>query len=552
MTVGLRIAFLSICATSLAAGAPVVLAQSSVAGTSAPVEIDGRAIFHVRGIKGASPELRARAISERIIRFASDPYFSTAAITVDETDISSDIVASDNILTSVFDLDVEAAGTSRQEMAAQYAQVLRSAIDQYRHDHSSKNILKGSLFALLSTLALVLILFVLHKAYRKLQSLLPLWAHTKLLPASIKKYHIVGPDQISSVILGAVRFVRLAAVLVLLYFYAGMVFSFFPLTRGFSGQLLDFAIGPLKTMWQGLRAQAPNLFFIWILVLITRYVLKLTQAFFRGIESGAFEIAGFDRDWVGPTSKLVRILLIAFAVTISYPYIPGSGSDAFKGVSIFLGILISFGSSSLVSNVVAGLTMTYMRAFKVGDRVKIHDYTGDVIATGLQVTHIKTPKNEIISVPNSTITSSHVINYSALARKQGLILHTTVGIGYEAPWRQVRAMLLMAAEKTPGVLRQPQPFVFQQSLGDFCVTYELNAYTDRPNEMATTYSNLHKNILDSFNEYGVQIMTPAYEGDRDVPAIVPKENWYAAPADRFSDAEAETQDQKEGTGRTPD
>jgi small-conductance mechanosensitive channel len=200
-------------------------------------------------------------------------------------------------------------------------------------------------------------------------------------------------------------------------------------------------------------------------------------------------------------------------------------------VSLFLGVMVSLGSSSLVSNLIAGYTMTYRRAFRLGDRVKIGDVVGDVTQTRLQATHVRTLKNEEVVIPNATILNGEVTNYSALARTDGLILHTTVGIGYEIPWRQVEAMLLLAAARTPGLLAEPRPFVLQKGLGDFAVSYEINAYTHEAQAMTRIYADLHRGILDVFNEYGIQIMTPAYEGDPAEPKVVPKERWHAAPAD---------------------
>jgi small-conductance mechanosensitive channel len=215
---------------------------------------------------------------------------------------------------------------------------------------------------------------------------------------------------------------------------------------------------------------------------------------------------------------------------VAYPYIPGSESDAFKGVSLFLGIVFSLGSSSAISNIIAGYMMTYRRAFKVGDRVKIGEAVGDVMQMRLQVTHLRSLKNEEIVIPNSQILAGEVLNYSSLARTHGLILHTEVGIGYETAWRQVEAMLLAAAERTPGLERDPRPFVHMKKLGDFAVTYELNVYCKDVKEMNALYTALHRNVLDVFNEYGVQIMTPAYEGDPAEPKVVPRQDWYAAPA----------------------
>jgi small-conductance mechanosensitive channel len=199
-------------------------------------------------------------------------------------------------------------------------------------------------------------------------------------------------------------------------------------------------------------------------------------------------------------------------------------------VSLFIGVVFSLGSSSAISNIIAGYTMVYRRAFREGDRVKIGAVVGDVTRVRLQVTHLRTPKNEEVVVPNSVVLGSEVVNYTTLAKSAGLILYTTVGIGYETPWRQVEGMLLEAAARTPGLLREPKPFVLQTALGDFAVTYQINVYTDMPQAMTSLYSELHRHILDVFNEYGVQIMTPAYEGDPETPKLVPPDKWHLPPA----------------------
>jgi small-conductance mechanosensitive channel len=264
--------------------------------------------------------------------------------------------------------------------------------------------------------------------------------------------------------------------------------------------------------------------------------LKLLKLYFVEIGRGMIGLRGFDPDWAIPTFRILRLLVIAFAVVVAYPHVPGSHSEAFKGVSILLGVIFSLGSSSVVSNLIAGYTMIYRRAFKVGDRIKIANVIGDVTEMRLQVTHLRSVKNEEITIPNSTILNSVVINFSKLARERGLILHTIVGIGYETPWRQVEAMLLEAAARTPRLLREPPPFVLQRSLDDFAVKYELNVYSDKPQESLKLYSALHRNILDLFNEHGVQIMTPAYERDPESPKVVPRDQWYAPPSEPPSPA----------------
>jgi len=263
---------------------------------------------------------------------------------------------------------------------------------------------------------------------------------------------------------------------------------------------------------------------------ITRYGIKMLRLFFDSVASGAVHLKNFESEWAAPTYKLTRLAIVAFAVAVAYPYIPGSSTDAFKGVTLFIGVIFSLGSSSLIGNIISGYTMTYRRTFHVGDVVQIGQYLGEVVEMRMLVTHLRTPKNEEVIVPTSSIVGGEVVNYSSMARTRGLILHTNVGIGYETPWRQVEAMLIEAAGRTEGLLKSPPPFVNQTALGDFAITYEINVHCDAPIRMRALYSELHRNILDVFNEYGVQIMTPAYEGDPEVPKIVPKEQMYTSPA----------------------
>jgi small-conductance mechanosensitive channel len=238
--------------------------------------------------------------------------------------------------------------------------------------------------------------------------------------------------------------------------------------------------------------------------------------FFSGAESGRITVTGLDGELVWPTYRIVRLFVIVFALVAAYPYIPGSGTDAFKGISLFLGLVFSLGSTTVIGNIIAGYTMIYRRAFRIGDRIQVGDVVGDVIERRLLGTRVRSLKNEEVVLPNTHLLNSNIVNYSALAKSEGLILHTTVGIGYETPWRQVEAMLHEAAARTEGVLREPAPFVLQQSLGDFCVVYELNVYSADAHGV--------------FNEYGVQIMTPAYEVDTPEPKLVPRERWFEPPA----------------------
>jgi small-conductance mechanosensitive channel len=327
-----------------------------------------------------------------------------------------------------------------------------------------------------------------------------------------------------------VRLLSIVAAIVLLFVYLHFVPALCPWTRAYAQSFRHLAAAPLLILIDKIAQSLPGLLLIGVIVVGARYVLKVAHFAFDLIKQGRLKIAAFDPEWSDSTYNIVRVLVIVFVVIVCYPFFPGSESPAFKGVTIFIGVLFSLGSSSFLANLIAGYTMTYRRAFHTGDRVKIGDLMGDVTQVGLMVTHLRSVKNEEFVVPNSLILNSNVINYSSLAHDQGLILHTTVGIGYETPWRQVEAMLLMAAERTPALLRKPAPFVLQQSLGDFAVTYELNVYCDNPSAMYQLYTQLHRNILDVFNEYKVPIMTPAYMSDPSTPKIVPRGEWFPEPA----------------------
>jgi small-conductance mechanosensitive channel len=311
--------------------------------------------------------------------------------------------------------------------------------------------------------------------------------------------------------------------LVALYYYVSTALLALPWTRGIAVEALSLFSQPLLEVGQGILDSIPDLIAILIIFLLARFALKLLKRFFLSIQIGRIVLPNFEREWAQPTERLVRLVLIVFALVMAYPYIPGAESAAFKGISIFAGVMLSLGSSSVIANLVAGYSMIYRRAFQVGDRVQIAGVVGDVVEMRLQATHLVTPKNERVTLPNSTVLNAQVINYSALAKDKGLILHTEVGIGYEVPWRRVEEMLLEAADRTKGLLKKPKPFVLQTRLGDFSPVYELNAYTEFDKSVPATYSALHANIQDVFAEEGVQIMTPRYEGDPEQEKIPPKE-----------------------------
>jgi small-conductance mechanosensitive channel len=498
--------------------------------STAPVMLDGKTLFRVRGVSSYPAQERAGAIAGRINAVAGDRALSPGDLRAVDAGDRSNLLAGDLLLMSVFENDARIEGVDRHLLAQLYLKRVTEAVQAYRHDRSPRVLLVSTGYVLVATVVLIVALLGVRWLFRRAAAMVEQHYKARLRSVKIQSFEIVRVEQLMAGLGRLLLTVRALMVLVLLYFYLQFVLSLYPWTRPFAQELFAMVLRPLTAMGAGLLEAVPDLIFLAILVVVVRYLLRMARLFLEGVERGTVTIDNFDAAWAVPTYKIVRLLVIAFAVVVAYPYIPGSDSAAFKGVSIFLGVVFSLGSSSVVANFVAGYTLIYRRAFKVGDRIRIDDHLGDVLQMRAQVTHLRSLKNEEIIIPNSTILNSNVINYSSLARERGIILHTTVGIGYETPWRQVEAMLLRAAGRTEGLLTEPAPFIWQKALGDFSVTYELNVYCNQPQEMMALYTALHRNILDEFNEQGVQIMTPAYEGDPDQPKIVPKERWFSPPA----------------------
>src|SRR5215467_10133151 len=510
-------------------------ADSEAELPSAPVVIDGSTLFRVRGTSLFPADRRAAGIASRIRELAADRTVPVDALRPVEIETGASIEAPGHHVMTVFDTEARYESVDRRLLTEALLRTIRGAVADYREARTRAALLRSAAYSGLATAILAaLVVWLSRRAHTALESTY----RQRVQAVGIQSFQIVRSEQIWVALRRALAVVRALVILGLVFVYVQYVLGLFPWTRGASNQLLQYFLDPLATMGWGLVNTTPDLVFLVILFFVTRYALKVVNLFFAAVGRGEVTLSGFEQEWSDPTYKLLRIAIVALALVVAYPYIPGSSSEAFKGISIFIGILFSLGSSSTIANVIAGYTMTYRRAFRLGDRVKIGDVTGDVTEMRLQVTHLRTIKNEEVIIPNSSIINNEVVNYSSLAHRHGLILHTTVGIGYETPWRQVEAMLLIAAERTPGVLTEPKPFIRQLSLGDFAVTYEINVYCGDAQAMNQIYTGLHRNILDAFNEHGIQIMTPAYEGDPESPKVVPREQWFNAPATPVAEPEA--------------
>ena len=496
---------------------------------SAAVAIDGRTLFRVRGSPSVPAADRASRIADRIAEVARDPAIAPADIKAIAVSGGWQIMAGPQRIMTVFPADGAFESVTPEVLANLYADIARKAVGDYRANRSTESLGRGLLVALAATGGFFAAMWLLTAVFRRLEALLErlFRARVEALPGVAVRG---SPLSLWQPMASGVRATRWLLRLAIVFVWLQLVLAQFPWTRWISDNLGLFVVQPVFHIGEAFAAYLPSLFFLLVLFAITRYGLRLLKAYFGAVERGSTTLPNFDREWSWPTYKIIRAAVLALALVMAYPYLPGSGTEALKGVSVFAGLLISLGASSAVSGVISGYVTTFGRVFKVGDLIKVGEVMGTVTEVRLLTTRVRTIRNEEVTIPNASITGSSLVNYSALAQTKGLILQTEVGIGYEVPWRQVHAMLMDAAARTPEVLREPAAFVLQKQLGDFAVVYQLNVYRDTADGLVRAYSALHQNILDVFNEHGVQIMTPAYEGDPAEPKIVPREQWYAAPA----------------------
>ena len=502
---------------------------------TAPVIFEGKRLFNVIGISSFPAEERAGKILSRIKALADNNSLSTDSIKIIELEDRTNLTLNGQILMSIVEVDATHEGITREILAVLVKNKIKEAVDKYRIEREPKQLLINTVKAIVATVLLLLILFILVRLFRRFNLFIEAKLKARIEGLESKSSKLIQANQLWYALKGFISLIKVIAILILFQIYLTYVLSLYPWTAPFAGKVVGFIVEPLSAFGLSVLAFLPDLGFLIIIILVTRYLLKIAKLFFSGISQGTISFLNFEKDWAIPTYRIIRVLIIIFSIVIAYPYIPGSDSDAFKGISVLLGLMISLGSSSVIGNMIAGYTLIYRRTFKVGDRVKIDEYIGTVVEMKMFVTRLRSLKNEEIIIPNSNIVGGTVINYNSLSKGKGLILHTTVGIGYETPWRQVEQMLLIAAEKTEGLLKNPPPFVLQKKLADFAVDYEINVYCDSPEMMMHYYTELHKNILDVFNEYNVQIMTPAYEGDPEQPKVVPKDQWFLEPAKKKKD-----------------
>ena len=516
--------------TTAARAAERAAAEAVAEQPTAPVVVDGATLFQVRGVAAYPAERRAAEIAARIRALGATRGISPDSLKILETPLATLLVAGDLRILGVTYADAQLEGVTPPLLAEVYRRRVVEAVVRFRHDREPGYLSRQAAYALAATVAFALFVSLGRRAWRLLRARLADRYRARVHDVQIKSVEIVRGEQLWYAAQRGMGALGVLLAIIATYVYLHYVLRLFPWSRGLGNGLGSMVVRPVQGFATSVVNFLPDLVVLILLVLLARFAIRFIGVFFKRVGRGDIQLEHFDPEWALPAERILRFAVVVFALIIAYPYIPGSGSEAFKGIGLILGLMFSLGSPSVIGNLVAGMSLAVRKAFRVGDRVKIGDNLGFVTQVRLLTTYMRSMKNEEIVIPNSIILNTEVINYSTLAKSPGVIIHTNVGIGYETPWRQVEAMLLEAARRTPGVLEKPEPYVLQQKLGDFAVDYEINAYTQDAPRLGIVYSDLHRNILDIFNEFGVQIMTPAYEGDPEQPKIVPKSQWFASPA----------------------
>lgn len=494
----------------------------------APVVFKNDTLFLITGNIGTfSAQTRAEMVLKNVRRLSKLPPEEFDSLRVVTNIGSADIIQRDKVIASVTPADAAAENTEMTTLAEAHLKAIRQALLDDYNDTSVGNLAQDFGLFILALLGFLLVFWLVNRVFDYLRRNLKNLQRNVFFQNNrfVQAFTLITPETERKILLFILRMARFTAIGAFLYFYLPFMFSQISYTRGFGERLMEYVLRPLRFLAGGFLNFLPSLLFILVICVAANYLISGMRYVALQVRSERIKVGGFFPDWAYPTFNLFRVLIIIFTLVIVFPYLPGSGSDAFQGVSVFVGLLLSLGSAGIIGNVISGIILTYMRPFTVGDRVKIGDTTGDVVSKNLLVTRVRTTKNEEITIPNGTLMGGGVINYTSMAKEHGLVLHTSITIGYDVPWTQVHQLLIAAAGRTQDTETEPIPFVLQKALNDWYVEYELNVYTRTSHKMSRIYSDLHSNIQDTFNEAGVEIMSSHYMAIRDGNQTAMPENY---------------------------
>lgn len=481
-----------------------------------PVIVDDDTLFYFYAKRGGhTPQQRAENVANDITALGKRFNLKSDSLYIESSDIVTDVMYDNKVIVSFTDQDGLWEGCTRDQLAAEKRLVILEKLKVMKEEHGFLQLCKRVAYFVLVLVGQFLLFWGTNWLFRRVKVRIVKLRNTRLKPFSIQDYELLDTHKQVKLLIFLASLVRYAFMLLQLLLSVPLLFSIFPQTKNLAFQLFSYIWNPVKSILVGIVSYIPNLFTIFVICLAIRYLVRLFRYLAGEVQSERLKLRGFYPDWAIPTYHIIRFLLYAFMIAMIYPYLPGSNSGVFQGISVFVGLIVSLGSSTVIGNIIAGLVITYMRPFKIGDRIKLNDTTGNVIEKTPLVTRIRTPKNEVVTIPNSFVMSSHTVNFSQSAREYGLIIHSEVSIGYDVPWRKVNKLLIEAALNTPGVVDDPRPFILSTSLNDWYPVYQVNAYIKDADKLAQIYSDLHQSIQDRFNEEGIEIMSPHYMAVRD-------------------------------------
>lgn len=481
-----------------------------------PVVVDDDTLFYYYAKRGGlTPQLRAENVARDIELLGKRFNLKPDSLYIETSEIVTDLMYDNKVIVSFTDMDGLWENCTRDELAAKNRIVIIEKLHEMKEEHGFLQLCKRIGYFILILIGQGLLFWGTNWLFRKVKLRIMRLEKTRLKSISIQDYELLDKRKQVQLLVFLASMVRYLFMFLQLLLSVPLVFSVFPPTKNLAYQLLSYIWNPVKGIITGVLSYIPNLFTIFVICLAIKYLVRMFHYLAKEIQEEKLKLSGFYPDWAMPTYHIVRFLLYAFMIAMIYPYLPGANSGVFQGISVFVGLIVSLGSSTVIGNIIAGLVITYMRPFKIGDRIKLNDTTGNVVEKTPLVTRIRTPKNEVVTIPNSFVMSSHTVNFSQSAREYGLILHSEVSIGYDVPWRTVNRLLIEAALNTLGVVDDPRPFVLSTSLSDWYPVYQVNAYIKDADRLSQIYSDLHQNIQDRFNEEGVEIMSPHYMAVRD-------------------------------------
>ena len=455
-------------------------------------------------------DTRVKYVEEKLKELYNNPYFVADSIKIKPAGDYLSVMYNDKTITGISMVDALWENSSQTELAQRYANIIKNTIVKYKEQNS----LKSVLIRLAELLLVLFIAFILVWAINRLFDFLKKIAlnseHRFLTSIRIRNYDFIKKPGIVKALVKLLAILRIVFLLFLLITIIPLIFDIFSSTQYLSKIIVQWISEPIKNVGIAIIGYLPHLFYIVIIAVITRYILKILRFFALEIERGILKIKGFHPEWAHTTYVLARMMLWVLALVIMFPHLPGSDSDAFKGISIFLGVLISLGSSSAISNAVAGIVISYMRPFQVGDWIKSGEIIGAVIEKNALVTRLKTINNEDITIPNSAILSGATMNFTSIGKEIGLALNVQVKVRYDYSDNLVEELLIEAALKTNGISPKPHPYIFQISLSELNAVYELNAYTFHPENMYFIKSDLTKNIQSTFRQANIEIFSTQY------------------------------------------